>query len=128
MGTTDLPPEGEVEDESHRKTIDVEVPFDGWLYRVDPAWPDGTFNTLGFRLYNGGSVSLPSNYGTSENESEWVVRNDSDPTLIKIEPVKEGSDLTVEVVNLASNQEQDLQIWVTISNFNPLLIGQVGGL
>lgn len=98
-----------------------DMPFDGYIVRVDASWPAGALNAIGFNLRAGPSILIPTN-----PEVQYVADDDVNiPFCPVVEKLKKGSTVTAEIRNESTTSKLDLQVRVTITNFDPRKLGSI---
>lgn len=125
------------------------MPFNGFIARVTVSWPLGANNAIGFniegrgppkRLFNTGQLTreqatgkgydlgfiIPANYPNPE----FMGNNNTTIRFTPIEFVGQGELIAANVLNDANNNPHDIQIFMTVTNFDPRQIlgsGTSGG-
>ena len=95
------------------------MPFDGWIYRVGVSWPTGANNAIGVKVrVEAGPTLVPAN-----PDVEYVADDDVYVPFYVIEKVDEGDGVRASIYNDSDNNKLDLQCRVTVTNFNPALLG-----
>jgi len=96
------------------------MPFDGWVYRIGVSWPTGANNAIGVNVTVGeaGPTLVPAN-----PDVEFVADDDVYVPFYVIEAVNEGDKVIANIYNDSDNNKLDLQVRVTVTDFNPLLLG-----
>lgn len=98
-----------------------EMPFDGYITRVDASWPAGALNAIGFKIMIGGIKLIPAN-----PEVYYIADNDVSIPFLTIYRVAKGEIVTAEIRNESTTTALDLQVRVTVTNFDPRLMGMGG--
>jgi len=97
------------------------MPFDGWVYKIGVSWPTGANNAIGVKVrVEAGPTLIPAN-----PDVEYVADDDVHIPFYTIEEVDEGNAVRASIYNDSDNNKLDLQVRVTVTNFNPLLLATV---
>lgn len=116
------------------ETNGFRMPYDGYIRRVGPSWPPGSNNAIGFALRAARPNVDPSKIS---DEVKQYVRDvgyflpanhpnpqyiTDDNTFIPFYPyryVPQGVRIESEIENASVNNALDLQVRVSITNFDP---------
>lgn len=96
------------------------MPFDGYVARTDASWPTDTKNAIGFRLRVREAVLIPTN-----PEIRYVADEDAVLYWPTIEKAEKNATVEAEISNWSTADTLNLQIRVTITNFDPRLTTRV---
>jgi len=99
-------------------TNSFSMPFSGYVRKCEVSWPSGANNAIGMRLSIGGKVVIPKNYP----DVEYVADDDAYVPFYIIRKVREGTGVMARIYNDSDNNKLDLQVRVTVANFNPVTI------
>jgi len=94
------------------------MPFDGYVWRCGVSWPAGANNAIGMRLSVGGDVVLPKNYP----DVKYVADDDAYVPFYHIQKARKGAGVMARIYNDSDDNPLDLQVRVTVANFNPTTI------